>query len=103
MAGTHQRFLDGWLESLERSHAQATALFNEANRQLGLKGVDALNEQEVTETNEALTSLTFDLEVLEIRHAFCMEQLALVEKAEADDEEAPAPSLVPVPDIDGEG
>lgn len=82
VTGAQTQFLENWLENLERSHAQMTALANEAKRQKGLKGVDALDAIELVEVDMAAKQLEHDIEVLELRHEFCVGRMASVSNGE---------------------
>lgn len=77
-------FLDQWLKSLEETHAQRVAFLNEANRQLGLKGSDALTGDEIADADQAIAQLTKEIEQLESRHVFCNER---IDNLEVDDSE----------------
>lgn len=73
--GNQQTGNPGWLASLEQTHAGRIALINEANRQLGLKGIDALAEDEKAEMEEGRDSLLKEIDRLENRHCFCLEAM----------------------------
>lgn len=72
----HETFLQGWLNQVETVHAEKMAFINEANRQLGLSGEDALNPEETMEIRVAIDALQAEVNTIEIRHHFCCEQLS---------------------------
>ncbi len=89
----HAQVLETWQTNVERIHAERTALFNEAARWLGLKGSDALTDEERLETEAAREQLQVEIDKLELRHEFCIS--LPVSNTEDTEAEADVLELVP--------
>lgn len=92
-----RKYLDGFLDQIERQHASAKALKGECERQLGLSGDDVIEEQdERDELEEGLRLNERSIRQLEVRHGLILEHLKRL------DEEEDQLSSVELPEDEGE-
>lgn len=72
----HETFLEDWLSKIEITHAERSALLNEAKRQLDLSGEDQLTEEESLEIRVGMDSLEPEIRSIEFRHRFCLKKIS---------------------------